>query len=171
MFTSNCPVRSAQAIDDTRLLKMMSKSHAILTESLYLNGTKVPGTTPKKVKDEFSDWAGSNYKNYMWVLDFFMSIQEEIEFRGFETPKEWEDLFFFVHFRGKVKGYEKLQEFPNSTKYKDNVLVSNRKSLEELWNNDEEIPEWTKRGIPQWSWRHDNNLDKLDTTSYNCLDI
>ena len=175
MFTSISPIRSAEALDDAMLDKMLSKAAKLLTNALFSHGYKVDSKQTKFVKSDFSLWTASNYKNYMWMLDFFISVRDErhLRFPDLKEHKDWELLCLFVHWRGKIpKTNPKLDAFPNITEYKDSsATVCYRKWLEDTWNNAEEIPEWTLRGPPIWSWRNDINIDKLEETSYNYLEV
>src|SRR5690606_6349536 len=81
--TSYCPLRSAQALDDKRLNKMILETLQMLFMALDSHGV---GNLPYKsnkahMKHPCTLWVASNYYNYLWTLDHFISLLNERKFR------------------------------------------------------------------------------------------
>ena len=151
--TSNCPIKSAEALDDLRLNKMILESCQILSTSLWINKVKGPY---KKTHENHPIvlWTSRNYKNYLWVLDHFISLLEERRYRTGKSHKCRDHLYYLTSMRSKIPIKTEIREpFVNCSLYKDNpnVIKAYRDTLEYKWKNDKKNPNWTGKEAPTWS--------------------
>lgn len=151
--TSHCPIKSAQALDDLRLNKMILESCQILSSALWINGIKGPYKLTHK-NHPVVKWTSKNYKNYLWVLDHFISLLRERKFRTGKDHACEAHLYELMSNRSKIPVKSDIREpFVNCSLNKDhmNTIKAYRDTLEAKWLLDKQQPKWTKRGAPEWS--------------------
>jgi hypothetical protein len=158
--TSSCPIKSAEALDDLRLNKMILELTQILSSSLWIN--KVKG--PYKLSHEnhpVVKWTSRNYKNYLWALDHLISLHNEREYRTGKIHKCRDYLYDLLKLREKIPVKSDTREnFVNCSLFKDstNVIKAYRMTLDKKWKEDKRSPVWTNREVPIWSELHKKGI-------------
>lgn len=160
--------KSAEALDDLRLNKMILETCQIFAYTMANNGcptNELPvtkdGVSPYKVggphkKHPCTIWAGRTKGNYQWLFHHFLALNREREKRGFDyhackrNAKCIRDGLKYIP-DGQI------EEFQNSSRYKSGfeTIAAYRQTLADKWNEEKanpkkRDPKWTNTSQPIW---------------------
>jgi hypothetical protein len=151
--TSSCPKKSAQFLDDKRLVKMCLETAQLLAQAVRLSG----GVATYRISHQHhpvAKFTRSTKNNYLWVLGHFYHLCKEYT-RRFKKEHGCEKyLNEFVTGLDFIP-YGSLSPFPNcaansskgvSYKHVQDVHEAYRLYLSDRWTTDTYTPRWTKTG-------------------------
>ena len=149
--TDTCPIKSAQALDNQRLVKMVLETAQILSTALRSNGVDDPDLyRPTHARHPCVIWAGRSEDNFSWVVRHGLALSTEFYFRYGHNHRSRgvifhaDELTYLARFRD-----EGLTQFANCTPYKSEEIVAayRRYMRTDKWTNN---PSWGRRGPPEW---------------------
>jgi hypothetical protein len=142
--TSTCPVASAQALDDKRVIKMVLESAQLLSNAIHLSGGTGP-YKPTHIKHPCTKWVQASSANYMWLVAHFTALCREYTLRYDKIHACERLLPKFIDGRSLIP-YGVLTPHPNCTPYKDMpVHTAYQLTLADKWDNDKQQPTWYRR--------------------------
>lgn len=160
------PVKSAQALDDKRVIKMVLESAQMLCTALHLNGASHLAKYKKTHQNHPSNvWVRETRSNYEWLLNHFKALCDEYTLRNNKihaTSLLYNDLAAGIQF---IKAGP-LTPFANCAARKDmnmdykhykNVYVAYRMYLLNRWDKDKKRPQWNRKNLnpaPYWYYSH-----------------
>lgn len=150
--TSDCPIESAQFLDDKRCVKMCLETAQLLSSALRLCGHSGEGLYKITHKNHPSNiWARTTQGNYKWLLEHFRALCDEynrrtgkihasskllpIFERGVSLIPEGERMPFSNNARNLTKGVDFTHE-------KDTIKAY-QLYLSERWESDKREPKWS----------------------------
>ena len=160
--TDLCPILSAKALDNKRLVKMILESAQLLSAAIYLNSdeTVYPDIyKPTHLKHPCTIWASENRSNWLWLYDHFMALCAEYTFRYGKEHKSQSLSAALLKYSTCLPDAKDKTPFANCTKSDDlkcnfknhpDTLEAYQQYLCVKWNNDKFKPKWTNREAPQW---------------------
>ena len=159
--TSNCPIESAIALDDKRLVKMVLESAQLLSTAMWVWGLTSP-YKPTHMNHPSNVWARETRANYWWLVRHFEAQFTEYTHRYGRTHKCSQYLDTFKSVPPSDKKHQtfafagpddiKRMDIPVTDKYQ---MYMCRK-----WHADYELSlvnphvrpaRWTNRQPPTWS--------------------
>lgn len=137
-----CPKKSAQFLDDRRVIKMVLESAQLLSTAINESGGKGPYKTTHK-NHPCSIWTRQTIKNYYWLLDHFQYLCDEYSKRYNKIHKCETFKKDFISAASLINNGD-LTFFPNCTIFKDepDIHKAYRDYLVHKWNNDKRTPTW-----------------------------
>lgn len=170
--TSPCPVESAVALDDTRVIKMILESAQMLSTAIYICSGHLHKDIykPTHLKHPCTLWATASSGNWQWLYKHMDALCKEYTFRYKKQHSSGRllDLLWSYHTKFLPEGG--ISEFVNCTKSasleRDFLSVSDvhlayRMYLALKYASAERKPRWTHRGPPVWLQQHFmNNLER-----------
>jgi len=155
--TYKCPTRSAIALDDKRVIKMVLESAQILSTAINKMGGEGPYKTTH-MNHPCSIWARLNKENYKWLLEHFEALCREYTWRYGKIHK------CMGHLKRLSEGIRYMPSgaitpFANCAanhnlgldfKSISPAREAYRKYLVAKWKIDKREPKWTKREKPIW---------------------
>ena len=160
--TDNSAVKSALALDDLRLNKMIIESAALLANAIAFHGgqdkdlplSKTSGM-PFKTKAWQNHpsclWVKESSGNYTWLLVHLSTMIAELEYRKGTKHSMGENLRILE--KGLIFIPDgALTTFANCTPYKQitDPIKAYRLTMAYKWEHDAKVPVWTKRDKPEW---------------------
>lgn len=158
--TSVCPRKSAEALDNKRVNKMLLESAQMLATALLEHEAPLEflpvnqqGTPYRKTHHNHpcSIWARLNRENYLWLVDHAEALHEE--FRK-AYGKDHRVGQFIGRLRDAAQFLPKgeLTEFANCSLYKGGDTTEQyRQTMKEKWAVDVRPPDWKNRSKPAWA--------------------
>lgn len=160
--TSPCPVESAVALDDVRVIKMILESAQMLSGAIYVCSGKVHDDIykPTHLKHPCTVWATSSSENWKWLYKHTEALCAEYTFRyerEHKTKAVLQPLWNY-HLRFVPEG--EMSPFVNctrSTSFDQNFLdiadvhLAYRMYLSLKYSKSSRMPRWTKRPPPTWA--------------------
>jgi len=150
--TSDDPKLCAQALDDLRLNKMILETAQMLCTAHHVvlgHGASLYLYKPTHVNHPCNIWARESIGNYGWLLDHFMYLGLEYEFRN---NKKHASIVKLSRILVRLPPIEKIERTPfaNCSPYKSAacVLLAYQQTMRDKWEADKRRPKWTKRGPP-----------------------
>lgn len=172
--TSKCPVNSALSLDDTRCVKMIIESAALLANAISFYGGKdsdlpIAKTSGKAFKTKAWQnhpsclWVKQSQSNYMWLYDHMMALISELEYRK-GTKHSMNNNAQIILDGVKFIPPGPLTPFANCTPYKSisDSIEAYRLCMVYKWEHDGKLPKWTNRSAPDWY--SPEYIDKARTT-------
>jgi len=156
IFVTNfCPMLSARALDDKRVIKMILESCQILNTTLITMGAEGIGYKPTHKNHPCVLWAGKSLANYLWLVDHFNALINEYFERYNKVHKcsmYYEDLI--KQSIGLEYQQVGLTPFVNCTDFKDiaDVHEAYKQCLLTKWKNDIRIPTWYRQPCNPNDW-------------------
>ncbi len=149
--TNPCPIQSAHALDDKRVIKMILESAQMMATAISYAG----GVTPYKPTHRnhpCSVWIRENSSNYSWALKHFEALCQAYYDRFGKRHKcldhhsIWQDGANLM-----AKG--DLTPFANCTEFKniEDVHQAYKLQMNKKWKEDKRAPKWTKSNPPGWT--------------------
>ena len=147
--SNNCPIRSAETLDDKRVVKMCLETAQLLCTAVNQLG----GTAPYKsthVNHPCSVWARQSLGNWKWLLRHGKALCAEYTSRFGRTHK-CENIMDYLEMYIDLGIFPESEQtpFPNCTSFKhiENTNLAYLIYLNEKWDNDKREPKWSRRVI------------------------
>lgn len=141
--TSPCPVESAEALDDKRVVKMVLESAQML--SMWLNERGLPAPYRATHRNHpCTQWVMQNNANAAWLYRHFVALCHEYTKRYGKIHKcalqpHWVPLM-------GLDQTSQPDDFVNCTTYRDcPVHVAYQNYLNDKWDSDKRAPTWYRR--------------------------
>lgn len=161
IFVTNLDcVKSAIALDDKRVIKMVLES----TQMLCTSVNEMGGITPYKSSHKnhpCSVWARQNQSNFKWLLRHALALASQYRFRYGKTHKCNAILQDIDNSRAcHLLPDGNMSEFVNCAanvskgvcfKHVSDVTDAYRQYLNLRWTTDVYKPTWTGVGMPVWA--------------------
>lgn len=139
--TSDCPLTSAQYLDDKRVIKMILESAQLMCTALVSAGVQAP-YRPTHVGHPCTRWTAATRENYRWLFEHFVSLCGEYEAR-YDKLHACEGYANFFAQEVWALPAGDLTPFANCTPYKElPVHDAYCLVLEDKWKNDKRKPTW-----------------------------
>ncbi len=158
--TSQSPIKSAQALDDKRVNKMILESAQMLSTALGQHG--VTDDAIYKLAHQHhpcTKWAAFNRSNFLWLLEHGFALAEERYYRGYNDHKSIRVLDLAWVLQGYIPAGDRTT-FANCARRQDQnidythvspVTTAYKSYLIDRWSLDKLSPVWTRRGAPIWA--------------------
>lgn len=155
--TDKCPIKSAQNLDDKRVIKMTLESAQMLCTALHMhNASHLARYKPTHSNHPSNVWCRETRMNYGWLLMHFKALATEYTYRTGKSHKSFE------LFPDLLAGAEYIPEGPLteivncaaradmniSYKHLDDVYEAYKLYLTDRWALDKLKPKWTNRSRP-----------------------
>lgn len=158
--TDPCPIISAQALDNKRIVKMVLETAQLLSSAIFINSGILYDEIyrPTHKKHPCTIWTSSSLGNWEWLLEHFVALCQEYTYRYNKRHSSKEILPYLIKYRAHIqKG--PMTSFANCARSKalqidfrelSNTCAAYRQYLIAKWNNDKIPPNWSHRGPPLW---------------------
>lgn len=148
--TSKCPIESAKALDNKRVVKMTLETAQLLASAIRLNGGEASYKLTHK-GHPVTKWTAKNKANYMWALRHFCALSREYTKRYGKTHKSSTLIKEFVKGKdsipkGTLSSFENCaanKELGISYKHIKDVEKAYKLYLNDRWNTDKREPIWS----------------------------
>lgn len=148
--TDHDPQKSAQALDDKRVIKMILESAQMLSTAMHQVGLLNAPYKVTHVNHPCSVWVRETEANYMWLLQHMQFLCIEYHNRYGKIHKCADMLHTFFSARHYMPNGP-LTPFANCTPYKDvETIEAYRRTMNEKWMLDKRTPTWKKGCKPTW---------------------
>lgn len=140
--SNNCPIKSAQFLDDKRVVKMILESAQLLSTAINECGGKGPYKNTHK-NHPSAVWARETKNNYMWLFDHYIALCNEYKQRYNKEHKCYSLKQILLDNLNLIPDGP-LTPFPNCTIFKNETDVIKAYNLYLLhkWEIDKRIPTW-----------------------------
>jgi hypothetical protein len=156
--TTICPIASAQALDDKRVVKMILETAQLLCTTVdHFNYTFSGIYKPTHKNHPCTVWARTSPHNYIWLAVHGVALCDEYSFRYGKQHKSRDVIEVCTEMGWELEPHFPLAaqtEFANCTPYKsmDDVCAAYRFYMLDKWiETDIRYPTWTRRGPPKWA--------------------
>lgn len=136
------PIKSAEYLDDKRVIKMVLESAQLLSTAINVSGGVGPYKTTH-VNHPCSVWCRETIKNYDWLLQHFSALCGEYTKR-YNKRHKCTDLWNDLLLGSGLMPNGTLTPHPNCTTLKDepDTYKAYRDYLSLKWKNDKRTPTW-----------------------------
>lgn len=150
--TSDCPIESAQFLDDKRCIKMCLETAQLLSSALRLCGHSGEGLYKITHKNHPSNvWARTTQGNYKWLLEHFRALCNEYNRRTGKTHASSALLPAFERGVSLIPEGERMPFSNNARNLTKGVDFTHEKDtikayqlyLSERWESDKREPKWS----------------------------
>jgi len=151
--TDPCPIKSAQALDDVRLNKMIVESAQLLSTALRIKGVDDPVLYRiSHSHHPCCHWVRRNRSNFDWLVAHARAMLNERWWRGSGTQHKTDPVIRSCAANSLAIPEAPLEPFHNSSLFKDNpdVCQAYRDTMNHKWDHDVIRVTWKRRGPPQW---------------------
>lgn len=141
--TSPCPQKSAQYLDDKRVIKMILESVQLLSTALNCLGSKGPYKTTH-LNHPCSIWVRESRSNYLWLIEHTKSLLEEYTKRYGKVHKCQQYVNELIQ-GSHIVPDKGLTPWPNCTIFKDTIKdihEAYKQALIHKWQVDKRKPTW-----------------------------
>jgi len=154
------PVKSAQALDNKRLVKMILESAQLLCTALHLNNASHLAKYKMTHKNHPSAvWARATRGNYLWLLEHFKALCEEYTYRYLKIHASealYNDLLAGAQFIPNgpftdVANCAARDDLGFSYKHIGDVYLAYKLYLMRRWSLDKKVS-WGYRNAPDWMY-------------------
>jgi len=153
--THLCPIQSALALDDKRVVKMVVETAQMLSAALHRHGyEKSDIYKPSYVKHPCTLWAGNTRTNFTWLCDHGLAlcaIYSAIygrEHKSQSIIQKCHDLVAHIP-DGDLREFADCTEFKTYTNL--SIHERYRMFMNLKWNTrDKTPPKFTRRKTPTW---------------------
>lgn len=151
--TDVCPIKSAQALDDVRLNKMIVESAQLLSTALRIKGVDDPVLYRiSHMHHPCCHWVRRNRANFEWLAQHAQAMLSERLDRGFSTKHATDPVIVTCYRYITNIPNGNLEPFHNSSLFKDNpdTIQAYRDTMNHKWDTDVIKVSWRNRGAPEW---------------------
>jgi hypothetical protein len=150
--TDSCPVRSAEYLDDKRVIKMVLETTQILCTALNHYGEDVP-YKPTHVNHPSNVWARYSRENWLWLWQHGKALSREYTNRYGKVHK-CDSILDDLYLKQDVIPSKTLTKHSNNAKRSDmgvdytninDVFLAYRLYLDDRWATDKRPPTWHKQ--------------------------
>lgn len=154
--TSKCPIESAQALDDKRVVKMVLESAQMLCTALNeITGKQIAPYKSTHKNHPCNVWLRHNYSNWEWLHDHFLALCSEYTKRYGKTHKCEGIIATIAPEANRIYGEVKynMTPFPNCARNKSlnidythikDIHLAYQMYLNDRWDTDKRTPTWYK---------------------------
>lgn len=150
--TDKCPFKSAEYLDDKRVVKMVTESAQMLSTAITVNG----GEGPYKISHlnhPCTVWARQTQGNYMWLFLHFVGLYSEYTNRYGKTHKceQYTNIFLdniLLIPEGNQTPFANCaarKDLDICYKHIDDTCEAYRLYLDHRWKIDKHKPTWRNR--------------------------
>jgi hypothetical protein len=161
-YVHRSPKKSARALDDARLVKMVLEAAQMLCSSLNLEmGQEVTPYRTSHATNPLIVWAMKSDKNWAWLWHWGNELGNEYMHRfGKRHASHLVIQGLTFQFGHKIKDRPRPKKFHNGARHRGlgidyshmkNVRKAYRKYLRNRWELSSRPPKWTKRDKPKWA--------------------
>lgn len=153
--TDFCPQKSAQALDNKRVVKMVLESAQLLSNAVHKHIPELAPYRKTHINHPCSIWVSQHRANYQWLLQHFIHLCFEYTHR-YNKIHACEKLYnTFDKIQYYLEDIKIHDNFVNCTPFKEesNVILAYKKTLINKWENDKLLPNWTNRQKPEWYFK------------------
>ncbi len=145
--TNPDPIKSAEYLDDKRVIKMILESAQLMCTAARSFGIEAVYRSTH-LNHPCSIWVRTSRENYAWLLEHFKALCNEYTKRYGKVHKCMEYLPLFEQYQQVIPS-DKLTPFVNCTNFKhiDDVCAAYKLCLDEKWKNDKKTPTFFKKPI------------------------
>lgn len=142
--TDNDPIKSAENLDDKRVVKMILECAQMLSTAMHEVGAPGPPYKKTHVNHPCSIWARTTSENYRWLLEHMAALCIEYSDRYPGRTHKCEQLIAIFDEATEYIPAGGLTPFPNCTIYKENAdtIQAYRDFMVHKWDNDKRKPTW-----------------------------
>ena len=154
--TSICPIESAQALDDKRVVKMVLETAQLLCTTVsFYNYTFSGIYRPTHTNHPCAIWARESVQNYRWLCVHGVALADEYAYRYDKQHKSRSIIEICIEMEWELEPHlptDGHTMFANCTplKHIENVVQAYRIYMADKWATDKRHPHWTRRGPPRW---------------------
>jgi hypothetical protein len=163
--TDQCPVKSAHALDDKRVGKLLMECNQMMSLAIKVHdpfgdwecGPTLLTAGQPHINHPVSIWVRENISNFEWCLSHALELFAEFVLRFDKEHASGHRIPYIASKRSCLPSGE-LLPFQNSARNAGigvdyshlPVPVSYREYLRERWETDKMPVRWTNRGEPEW---------------------
>lgn len=159
--TNDCPFKSAIALDDKRVVKMVLESTQMLCTAINEYGGKTPYKSTHK-NHPCNVWVRQNRANFAWLFKHAIALSNEYKHRYGRQHKCTNILVSIIEknlFDLLPNTEYRLYSFVNCAAHKGKGLdfksiqptvEAYKQYLNSRWSTDVREPKWTNREPPKW---------------------
>jgi hypothetical protein len=148
--TSPCPIESAKALDNKRVIKMLLESAQMLSCAINENGGKAPYRSSHK-NHPCNVWARTSTGNWDWLFEHYDALCQEYTRRTGKIHKSSELKQELLSLRSFIPTGERTafvncaanQEKGVNYKHMTDVHKAYQLYLCDRWNSDKLTPKWS----------------------------
>jgi hypothetical protein len=157
--TDECPVQSAQALDDARVVNQCGETAQLICAALADVGVPTPYRTTH-LRHPITRWVMADHDHLGWAVDHLRALRDEHQFRYPSSPPHRSaELvlpvacdFLDRSMTGMPSGWQ------NSARHEAlgldfthlPVTEAYRAYLMARWSSASRAPRWTRRAAPSW---------------------
>jgi len=164
--TSHCPIESAKALDDKRVIKMILESAQLLSTALYKLGYWQSNLyKPTHAGHPCTLWAMKSKGNFLWLVRHALALAEEYKYR---YGRDHKSSFVIEACRNRINDvpldrlggpfYDKVTPFANCTPITGNISTVSKYRQYMIQNKWIKDSNWSRRGPPSW---YKKNMKKV----------
>lgn len=144
--------KSAEALDDKRLVKMVLETAQIISTVAHKYGVQGEWYKPTHANHPCVVWAGECTPNFTWLILHGNALGAEYTKRFNKVHKSHDIISLAIKSDLAFCLPDKLQTpFANCTNYKHlPVIEAYRNHLADKWAADAKPPKWTSSNPPTW---------------------
>lgn len=150
--TDPCPIKSAQTLDDKRVVKMCLETAQILSSAMHRYGLKTT-YRPTHMNHPVVLWAGNSAENYLWTFEHLLALLEEYQLRYGKEHKcaELLEELFEGAMHLPSRGFEPHRNCARNTAKGidygelEDVYEAYKLYLSDRWDTDTRPPTWHGR--------------------------
>lgn len=163
--TEPCPIASAEALDDKRVVKMILESAQLLSTAIHINVLTLDDDIsqvlykPTHKQHPCALWSAHSNSNWEWLFQHFLALCQEYTHRYGKYHKSAALAPHLRKYHYLIKDGPQTS-FANCTRFEhcdfrhlQDVHDAYKRYLTIKWNNDKLIPKWTNRAQPSWYTR------------------
>lgn len=148
IFVSDaCPIKSAEYLDDKRVIKMILESAQLMCTAAHAFGCEAVYRSTH-ANHPCSIWVRHSRENYLWLLDHFDALCAEYTKRYAKRHKCEDYRHLFAQYALLIPNLGRTP-FVNCTNFKNisDVHEAYKLCLQEKWKNDKKIPTFFKKPV------------------------
>lgn len=163
-ITNLCPVLSAQALDNKRVVKMILESGQMLSSAIWLHTGETYHDIykPAFVKHPCTIWAAESIGNWNWLMNHMVALADEYAYRyngkKHSTMRIKEALMAHSKkvFNPNLTSITKFANCTHSIELKldfrdeEDVVLAYQKYLNGKWVREKRLAQWHRREYPSW---------------------
>jgi hypothetical protein len=150
--TNQCPIKSAQYLDDKRVVKMVLETAQLLCNAHHAAGSPICNQLYKRThyNHPCSVWVRQTTGNYLWTLSHFKALLEEYRLR-YKKVHKCKQLLPLLELVPRDNTGIELTPFANcaanlslglSFKYVKDTCNAYKQYLQARWKTDVRTPTW-----------------------------
>lgn len=153
--TDKCPYKSAQYLDDKRVIKMILETAQMLCTTYHVHSTissKIIPYKPTHINHPCNIWVRESKENFKWLVDHGLALCDEYEKRYNKVHKCWKIILWCDLYKDHISfSQNNITPFINCARNKElnidftkesNLFNAYKQYLNERWKTDKKEPTW-----------------------------